>query len=163
MKKYLLKVLTICVLSLSIISTSTQNSSANTNFEQMSSSIIYNTDESYDIEVVYSNTPEKSLLIAQYSNTETKSFTKMIKHYDKNDNLCWVYTLKATFNVNKGVSAKYKTSTASLEIQNNNYLFYSEHHDGSNNKATGTIKIKHNNTISSNTTTITCTKYGNFK
>ena len=67
MKKYLLKVLTICVLSLSIISTSTQTTLAATNSDYSTHSITHNSDGSYDIEVVYPNVFENGLLTTQYS------------------------------------------------------------------------------------------------
>ena len=125
-------------------------------------SITYNYDGSYDIETSYSEISEHNLLLSTTAGTETKSFSKRLKHYDKNNNLCWCYTLTATFTVNKGVSAKYKSSSASLDITNKNYSLFSEHHNGTNNIATGTIKINYKGKTSSNTTTITCTKYGNF-
>ena len=134
MKKKLLKIPMPLVLAITFIFLSSTNASAESISTEIPSLITYYDDGSYKID-----------------------------HYNNNKNLCWTYTLKAYFTVNKGVSVKYKSCTGSLQILNNHYSPCSEHHRGSNNKATGTIKIKHGDVISSHTTTITCTKYGNFK
>ena len=163
MKKRLLKIPMPLVLAITFIFLSSTNASGESISTEIPSSITYYDDGSYDIETCYPETMEHNFLLSTASATETKSHFKKIKHYDNNNNVCWTYTLTAYFTVNKGVSVKYKSCTGSLKIINNKYSFYSEKHGGSNNKATGTIQIKYNGSVSSHTTTITCTKYGNFK
>lgn len=163
MKKRLLKIPMPLVLAITFIFLSSTNASAESISTEIPSLITYYDDGSYDIETCYTEISKPNLLLSTTSTYETKSYSKNIDHYNNNKNLCWTYTLKAYFTVNKGVSVKYKSCTGSLQILNNHYSPCSEHHSGSNNKATGTIKIKHGNVISTHTTTITCTKYGNFK
>lgn len=163
MKKRLLKIPMPLVLAITFIFLSSTNASAESISTEIPSLITYYDDGSYDIETCYTEISKPNLLLSTTSTYETKSYSRNIDHYNNNKNLCWTYTLKAYFTVNKGVSVKYKSCTCSLKIINNKYSFYSEKHGGSNNKATGTIQIKYNGSVSSHTTTITCTKYGNFK
>lgn len=163
MKKRLLKIPMPLVLAITFIFVSSTNASAESISTEIPSSITYYDDGSYDIETCYTEISKPNLLLSTTSTYETKSYSKNIDHYNNNKNLCWTYTLKAYFTVNKGVSVKYKSCNGSLKIINNKYSFFSEKHGGSNNKATGTIQIKYNGSVSSHTTTITCTKYGNFK
>lgn len=163
MKKNLLKISMRLVLTVTFALLFSTNATAEIISTEIPFSITYYDDGSYDIETCYFETTEHNLLLDTTSAAETKSYSKRIKHYDDSNNVCWTYTLTAYFTVNKGVSVKYKSCNTSLQIFNNKYFPYSEHHSGSNNTATGTVQIKYAGSISSHTTTITCTKYGNFK
>lgn len=95
-----------------------------------------------------------------YGTKTQKTSTKTTKYYNANDELCWKYSLTATFSVNTGVSATCTDSSAKLSIYKSGYSLYNEKHSHSGNEATGTIKIKHNGVVKAKTISLTCTKNG---
>lgn len=95
------------------------------------------------------------------STTTTKKGIKTKYHFNSNNTLCWSYSLTAIFTVKTGISATYKSSTASLDNAKS-WSIVSESHSGSGSKATGTIQMQNNGITISKTITIHCDRYGNF-
>ncbi len=125
--------------------------------------IIYDEDGGYFVEILEDTLPlldSFKLSANARSTTTTKTKTKTIKYYKKSV-LCWKYSLTATFSIRLGSSVTYKSSKASL-VNSNDWSVVSERHSGSKEKATGTIKMKKNNTVISRTVTICCDKNGHF-
>ncbi len=128
-------------------------------------SISYDGFGGYFVESLEDSVPyQTSLLkIATASSNEVLSKTKTVKYYNSNNVLLWFYSLTASFNVNRGVSSTYKSSSAKATISNTAWSVADENHSGSGTKASGTIKMMKNNITVSKTINITCDKYGNFK
>lgn len=122
--------------------------------------ITYDSQGGYYVETLESTTPINSILSA--SSTSTKSKTKTLKYYNSNNALCWSYSLTASFKVNSGVSATYKSSSASGEIYRSGWSNVSESHSGSGSTASGTIRMKSGNSTISRTVIIRCSKNGTF-
>ncbi len=116
----------------------------------------------YWVETITTSAPASTsrASYATYAASTTQTATKTTKYYNSNNELCWQYSLTAQFRVNKGTSVTCVDSSAKLSIYKSSYTLSSEKHSHSGNKATGTIRIKHNGVTKAKTITITCSKNG---
>lgn len=166
--RYMKKITTLVLLATLVVQPSKNNISAAVKgintfslADKQQVEITYDNDGGYFVETL--DDCETTLPKAtSYSTTSTISKTKTVKYYNSSNALCWSYTLKASFRVKLGVSATYRSSSASGNLYKSTWSIASEKHSGSGNIASGTIRMTTKSTTIAKTITIKCDKNGNF-
>ena len=118
------KKILIMIFIFSISLNTTLRANANTYDESknvliVSSTIEYCDDDGYIISTIGETNSNITLLSSTYTKTGYKDVIK----YNSKDEILWVYTLSATYNVNSGVSSNCISSSYSTTINNNDWKF----------------------------------------
>lgn len=98
----------------------------------ISEETVYFSDGSFATVALY-----ESNTAAVYSDTYTKSGSKVYAMKDKDGNVLWKFTLKGSFKVNSGVSAVCTSATYSSKIENGNWSLKTATASKTSNKAVG--------------------------
>ena len=153
-KKISILVLTCCILiSLTQrplqVSASTRNNAKN--------NIIYMDDGDYII--VSTFLPPAPSTFSTYSTVSTISPSKSYKYYNAKDELCWSFTLYATFKYD-GILVACTDTSSTAAIYKSTWSLVSKSTSKNGGEAIGTIHVKTSAKSVSKTLTITCTKNG---
>jgi len=122
------------------------------------SSITYDENGGYFVEeTLLSPSLDGPSLFAKAISPNKISKSKQIKYYNSKNELCWHYSLTASFKLNnKNNAATYLSSNASVKVFISKWKMVSEKHTGKNNTAKGTVKMNCDNIHITKTITIKC-------